>query len=182
MKRLSLLLAGGALAVSAQAVNWSTVSESPTGTIFSLDSSSIETSDISIIDKKPIENITVAIRKTYPVQKNPVQKSDAKDTKANNEDKLNETKLNETKLNEVKTNKDPIIHHSDQQLLISCKDASYYRRAYVDYAADDKVIKSWQSDKPILTTKDFIVTTPKTIGRTIVEQACKNYEQAKQSV
>lgn len=177
MKRLSLLLAGGALAVSAQAVNWSTVSESPTGTIFSLDSSSIETSDISIIDKKPIENITVAIRKTYPVQKNPVQKNDAKDTKANNE-----AKLNETKLNEVKTNKDPIIHHSDQQLLISCKDASYYRRAYVDYAADDKVIKSWQSDKPILTTKDFIVTTPKTIGRTIVEQACKNYEQAKQSV
>lgn len=172
MKRLSLLLAGGALAVSAQAVNWSKVSESPTGTIFSLDSSSIETSDISIIDKKPVENITVAIRKTYPVQK-----SDAKDTKANND-----TKINEIKVNEAKTNKDPIIHYSDQQLLISCKDASYYRRAYVDYAADDKVIKSWQSDKPILTTKDFIVTTPKTIGRTIVEQACKNYEQAKQAV
>jgi hypothetical protein len=157
MKRLSVLLAGGALAVSAHAVNWSKVSESPTGTIFSLDLNSIESSDISIIDEKPVENIMVSIRRTYPAQKTSGQKDEAKD------------------------NKDSMIHHSDQQLLISCKDASYYKRAYVNYGADDKVIKSWQTEKPILTTKDFTITNPKTIGRTIVEQACKNYEQAKQS-
>lgn len=162
MKRLSVLLAGGALAVSAHAVNWSKVSESPTGTIFSLDLSSIESSDISIIDDKPVENITVSIRKTYPVQQN-----ETKGTKTNRE---------------AKVNKDTMLHHSDQQLLISCKDTSYYTRAYVNYSIDNKVIKSWQSDKPILTTKDFTITGPKTIGRTIVEQACKNYEQAKQSV
>lgn len=157
MKRLSVLLAGGALAVSAHAVNWSKVSESPTGTIFSLDLNSIESSDISIIDEKPVENIMVSIRRTYPAQKTSGQKNETKDIK------------------------DSMIHHSDQQLLISCKDASYYKRAYVNYGADDKVIKSWQSEKPILTTKDFTITNSKTIGRTIVEQACKNYEQAKQS-
>lgn len=157
MKRLSVLLAGGALAVSAHAVNWSKVSESPTGTIFSLDLNSIESSDISIIDEKPVENIMASIRRTYPAQKTSGQKNETKDIK------------------------DSMIHHSDQQLLISCKDASYYKRAYVNYGADDKVIKSWQTEKPILTTKDFTITNPKTIGRTIVEQACKNYEQAKQS-
>lgn len=177
MKRLSVLLAGGALAVSAQAVNWSKVSESPTGTIFSLDLNSIETSDISIIDKKPVENITVAIRKNYSGQKTSVQKIDIKEAKANKDSSTSTPRLNETEIS-----KDASIHHSDQQLLISCKDASYYKRAYVDYGADEKVIKSWQSDKPILTTKDFTVTTPKTIGRIIVEQACKNYAQAKQSV
>ncbi|HAV48311.1 MAG TPA: hypothetical protein DCX43_09675, partial [Psychrobacter sp.] len=78
-----------------------------------------------------------------------------------------------------KTVKETSIHHSDQQWLISCKDASYYRRAYVNYAADDKVLKSWQSDKPILTTKDFKLTKPKTISRLLVEQACKSYQQAK---
>ena len=140
MKRLSVLLAGGALVVSAHAVNWSKVSESPTGTIFSLDLDSIEKSDISIIDEKRVENITVSIRRTYPVQKTPVQKSEDKETKVN---------------------KDTDIHHSDQQLLISCKDASYYQRAYVNYGAADKVLKSWQSDKPILTTKDFKITAPK---------------------
>ena len=42
-----------------------------------------------------------------------------------------------------------------------------------------KVLKSWQSDKPILTTKDFKLTKPKTISRLLVEQACKSYQQAK---
>lgn len=153
MKRLSVLLVGGALAVSAHAVNWSKISESETGSIFSLDVDSIESSDINIIDEKSVENITVSIRRMYPVQKN--------ETKADKESKENN------------------IHHSDQQLLISCKDASYYKRAYVNYDANDKVLKSWQSEKPILTTKDFKITTPKTIGRTIVEKACKSYEQVK---
>lgn len=156
MKRLSVLLASGALAVSAQAVNWSKLADSPTGSVFSLDLDSIESSDINIIDEKSVENITVSIRRTYPTQKKPAQK------------------------NEVQANKENNIHHSDQQLLISCKDSSYYRRAYVNYGADNKVIKSWQSKKPILTTKDFTITIPKTIGRTIVDQACKNHEQAKQ--
>lgn len=175
MKRLSVLLAGGALVVSAHAVNWSKVSESPTGTIFSLDLDSIEKSDISIIDEKRIENITVSIRRTYPSQKSTTQKSNAqKSTAQKSTGQKNEDK-------ETKVNKETNIHHSDQQLLISCKDASYYKRAYVNYGAENKVIKSWQSEKPILTTKDFKITTPKTIGRTMVEQACKNYEQAKQS-
>ena len=156
MKRLSVLLVGGALAVSAHAVNWSKISESDTGSIFSLDMDSIESSDINIIDEKSVENITVSIRRLYPVQKN--------ETKADKESKENN------------------IHHSDQQLLISCKDASYYKRAYVNYDANNKVLKSWQSEKPILTTKDFKITTPKTIGRTIVEQACKSYKQVKQAV
>ena len=159
MKRLSVLLVGGALAVSAHAVNWSKISESDTGSIFSLDMDSIESSDINIIDEKSVENITVSIRRLYPVQKN--------ETKADKESK---------------ESKESNIHHSDQQLLISCKDASYYRRAYVNYGAKDKVLKSWQSEKPILTTKDFKITTPKTIGRTIVEQACKSYKQVKQTV
>lgn len=158
MKRLSVLLASSALAVSAQAVNWTKLAESPTGSIFSLDLGSIESSDINIIDEKRAENITVSIRRTYPAQKTSAQKNEAKAPKENN------------------------IHHSDQQLLISCKDASYYRRAYVNYGTDSKVIKSWQSEKPILTTKDFTITTPNTIGRTVVDQACKNYEQAKQKV
>ena len=158
MKRLAVILAGSTLALSAHAVNWSKVSESQTGSTFSLDLDSIESSDINIIDEKSVENITVSIRRTYPTQKS-VTKNIAKGV--------------------TKESKEADIHHSDQQWLISCKDASYYRRAYVNYAADGKVIKSWQSEQPILTTKDFKVTTPKTISRLLVEQSCKNYEQAK---
>ncbi|WP_201590739.1 hypothetical protein [Psychrobacter fozii] len=159
MKRLSMLLVSGALAVSAHAVDWSKVSESQTGSIFSLDLESIEGSDINIIDEKDVENITVSIRRTYPTQTNEPKEDNAK------------------KDNAKKDN----IHHSDQQLLISCKDASYYRRAYVNYGAKDKVLASWQSEKPILTTKDFKTTTPNTVGRTLVEQACENYEQAEET-
>ena len=150
MKRLAVILASSTLAIGAHAVNWSKVTESQTGSIFSLDLDSIERSDINILDEKRVENITVSIRRTYPALKSTT--SDSKESG---------------------------IHHSDQQWLISCKDASYYRRAYVNYAADDKVLKSWQSDKPILTTKDFKLTKPKTISRLLVEQACKSYQQAK---
>ena len=150
MKRLAVILASSTLAIGAQAVNWSKVTESQTGSIFSLDLDSIERSDINILDEKRVENITVSIRRTYPALKSTT--SDSKESG---------------------------IHHSDQQWLISCKDASYYRRAYVYYTADDKVIKSWQSEKPLLTTKDFKITAPKTVSRILVEQACKNYEQAK---
>ena len=151
MKRLSILLAGSALAISAQAVNWVEVSESSSGSIFSIDLDSIESSDISIIDEKDVENITVSILRTYPKDKD-ADKDDSKEEKNS-------------------------IDHSEQQLLISCKDASYYRRAFVNYDAEGKVTKSWQSEKPILTTKDFKVTTPKTVGRTVIEQSCKDYEQ-----
>ena len=150
MKRLAVILASSTLAIGAHAVNWSKVTESQTGSIFSLDLDSIERSDINILDEKQVENITVSIRRTYPALKSTT--SDSKESG---------------------------IHHSDQQWLISCKDASYYRRAYVYYTADDKVIKSWQSEKPLLTTKDFKITAPKTVSRILVEQACKNYEQAK---
>ena len=150
MKRLAVILASSTLAIGAHAVNWSKVTESQTGSIFSLDLDSIERSDINILDEKRVENITVSIRRTYPALKSTT--SDSKESG---------------------------IHHSDQQWLISCKDASYYRRAYVYYTADDKVIKSWQSEKPLLTTKDFKITAPKTVSRLLVEQACKNYEQAK---
>ena len=165
MKRLAVILAGSTLALSAHAVNWSKVSESQTGSTFSLDLDSIESSDINIIDEKSVENITVSIRRTYPEPKNVTKDSKERDSKE--------------KESKDKVAKEKRIHHSDQQLLISCKDASYYRRAYVNYAADGKVIKSWQSEKPILTTNDFKVTTPKTISRLLVEQSCKNYEQAK---
>lgn len=150
MKRLAVILASSTLAISAQAVNWSTVAKSQTGSVFSVDLDSIERSDISIIDKKRVDNITVSIRRAYPAQKNV-----------------------------AKDNADRTLRHSDQQWLISCKDASYYRRAYVDYTDDDKVIKSWQSDKPILTTKDFKVTSPKTISRMLIEQSCQSHKQAK---
>ncbi|MFZ3075084.1 hypothetical protein [Psychrobacter glacincola] len=150
MKRLAVILASSTLAIGAHAVNWSKVTESQTGSIFSLDLDAIERSDINILDEKRVENITVSIRRTYPAPKSTT--SDSKESG---------------------------IHHSDQQWLISCKDASYYRRAYVYYTADDKVIKSWQSEKPLLTTKDFKITAPKTVSRMLVEQACKNYEQAK---
>ncbi|MFC6382233.1 hypothetical protein [Psychrobacter glacincola] len=150
MKRLAVVLASSTLAIGAHAVNWSKVTESQTGSIFSLDLDAIERSDINILDEKRVENITVSIRRTYPALKSTT--SDSKESG---------------------------IHHSDQQWLISCKDASYYRRAYVYYTADDKVIKSWQSEKPLLTTKDFKITAPKTVSRMLVEQACKNYEQAK---
>ena len=150
MKRLAVILASSTLAIGAHAVNWSKVTESQTGSIFSLDLDSIERSDINILDEKRVENITVSIRRTYPALKSTT--SDSKESG---------------------------IHHSDQQWLISCKDASYYRRAYVYYTTDDKVIKSWQSEKPLLTTKDFKITAPKTVSRILVEQACKNYEQAK---
>ena len=155
MKRLSVLLVGGVLAVSTHAVNWSKISESPTGSIFSLDLDSIESSDINIIDEKNVENITVSIRRTYPAQKD--------ETKVDTE------------------GKEKAIHHSDQQLLISCKDASYYKRAYVNYDANNKVLESWQSEKPILTTKDFKITKPKTISRMLIEQACKTYLTSKTS-
>ena len=150
MKRLAVILASSTLAIGAHAVNWSKVTESQTGSIFSLDLDAIERSDINILDEKRVENITVSIRRTYPAPKSTT--SDSKESG---------------------------IHHSDQQWLISCKDASYYRRAYVYYTADDKVIKSWQSEKPLLTTKDFKITAPKTVSRMLVEQACKNHEQAK---
>ena len=169
MKRLAVILASSTLAIGAHAVNWSKVTESQTGSIFSLDLDSIERSDIHIIDEKEVENITVSIRRTYPAPKD-----SAKDAKEN------EAKAKESKDKGAnKTVKETSIHHSDQQWLISCKDASYYQRAYVNYAADDKVLKSWQSDKPILTTKDFKLTKPKTISRLLVEQACKSYQQAK---
>ncbi|MBB3105742.1 hypothetical protein FHS24_000233 [Psychrobacter luti] len=164
MKRLAVILAGSTLAMSAHAVNWLEVSESQTGSIFSLDLDSIERSDIHIIDEKTVENITVSIRRTYPAPKTVVIKdSKEKDNKEGKEKQTKETDIN----------------HSDQQLLISCKDSSYYRRAYVNYAADDKVLKSWQSEKPILTTKDFKVTKPKTISRMLVEQACTSYQKDK---
>ena len=150
MKRLAVILASSTLAISAHAVNWSKVAESQSGSFFRLDLDSIERSDINILDEKQVDNITVSIRRTYPAPKSTT--SDSKESG---------------------------IHHSDQQWLVSCKDASYYRRAYVYYTADDKVIKSWQSKKPILTTKDFKITAPKTISRILVEQACKKYEQAK---
>ena len=150
MKRLAVILAGSTLAMSGYAANWLEISKSQTGSIFSLDLDSIERSDINILDEKRVENITVSIRRTYPALKSTT--SDSKESG---------------------------IHHSDQQWLISCKDASYYRRAYVYYTTDDKVIKSWQSEKPLLTTKDFKITAPKTVSRILVEQACKNYEQAK---
>ena len=166
MKRLAVILAGSTLALSAHAVNWSKVSESQTGSIFSLDLDSIERSDIHIIDEKEVENITVSIRRTYPAPKSVKENGEAKGSKDTTEEKQKDTKQTST-------------HHSDQQWLISCKDASYYQRAYVNYTADDKVLKSWQSDKPILTTKDFRLTKPKTISRLLIEQACKNYQQAK---
>lgn len=153
MRRLSVVLAGSALAISAHAVSWVEISETDSGSIFTLDSDSIESSDINIIDEHNVENISVSIRRTYPPQLQQTDKKDKKDKK------------------------ESYIHHSDQQLLISCKDASYYKRAYVNYGTDNKVIKSWQSDKPILTTKDFKVTMPKTIGRKIVEQICERYQQ-----
>lgn len=163
MKRLAVILASSTLAMGAQATNWSTVAESQTGSIFSVDLDSIERSDISIIDEKRVDNITVSIRRAYPKPKSVTKDSKEKDTMEGKDKVAKETR----------------IHHSDQQWLISCKDASYYRRAYVDYSADNKVLKSWQSDKPILTTKDFKVTTPKTISRVLIEESCKSYEQAK---
>ena len=164
MKRLAVILAGSTLAMSGYAANWLEVSKSQTGSIFSLDLDSIERSDIHIIDEKAVENITVSIRRTYPTPKTVVTK---------------DSKEKDSKEGTDKQTKEADIHHSDQQLLISCKDSSYYRRAYVNYAADDKVLKSWQSEKPILTTKDFKVTKPKTISRMLVEQACKSYQQDK---
>lgn len=149
MKRLSLLLVGFVVSINANAVEWTEVSKSSSGSTFSLDLDSIEHSDISIIDEKKVQNITVSMLITYPAQKG--------------------------------TGKEKTIHHSDQQLLIACKDASYYKRAYANYDANNKVIKSWQSEKPILTTKDFHITAPKTIGRMLVEKACKSYEQGKKS-
>jgi len=153
MRRLSVVLAGSALAISAHAVSWVEISETDSGSIFTLDSDSIESSDINIIDEHNVENISVSIRRTYPPQLQQTDKKGKKDKK------------------------ESYTHHSDQQLLISCKDASYYKRAYVNYGTDNKVIKSWQSDKPILTTKDFKVTMPKTIGRKVVEQTCERYQQ-----
>lgn len=164
MKRLAVILAGSTLAMSGYAANWLEVSKSQTGSIFSLDLDSIERSDIHIIDEKAVENITVSIRRTYPAPKTVV---------------IKDSKEKDSKEGKDKQPKETDIHHSDQQLLISCKDSSYYRRAYVNYAADDKVLKSWQSEKPILTTKDFKVTKPKTISRMLVEQACKSYQQDK---
>ena len=164
MKRLAVILAGSTLAMSGYAANWLEVSKSQTGSIFSLDLDSIERSDIHIIDEIAVENITVSIRRTYPIPKTVV---------------IKDSKEKDSKEGKDKQTKETDIHHSDQQLLISCKDSSYYRRAYVNYAADDKVLKSWQSEKPILTTKDFKVTKPKTISRMLVEQACKSYQQDK---
>ncbi|WP_296243794.1 MULTISPECIES: hypothetical protein [unclassified Psychrobacter] len=169
MKRLAVILAGSTLAMSAHAVNWLEISKSQTGSVFSLDLDSIERSDIHIIDEKAVENITVSIRRTYPAPKDM-----AKDSK---EKEIKDKESTDTAAN--KTMKETSIHHSDQQWLIACKDSSYYRRAYVNYASDDKVLKSWQSDKPILTTKDFKITKPKTISRLLIEQACKNYQQDK---
>src|SRR5699024_9432746 len=124
MKRLAVILAGSTLAMSGYAANWLEVSKSQTGSIFSLDVDSIERSDIHIIVEKEVENTTVAIRTNYTAPKD-----SAKD------DKENEAKAKESKDKGAnKTVKEPSIHHSDQQWLIACKDASYYQRAYVNYA------------------------------------------------
>lgn len=160
MKRLAMIVASSTLAIGAQAANWSTVAESQTGSIFSLDLDSIERSDINVLDEKQVDNVTVAIRRAYPTPKSVTKDSQEKESKE-------------------KQTKESDINHSDQQWLISCKDASYYRRAYVNYTADNKVIKSWQSDKTLLTSKDFKITSPKTVSRILIEQTCKNYEQAK---
>ena len=171
MKRLSMLLASSALMVSAHGVNWVEVSESSSGSIFSIDLDSIESSDINIIDEKDVENITVSMLRTYPTQQIKTEKTAVK------EKDIVKDKGAVTQKSDIEENS---IHRSDQQLLISCKDASYYKRAYVNYDADDKVLKSWQSEKPILTTKDFKVTAPKTVGRRLIEHTCELYEQDKQ--
>ena len=147
MKRLSVILASGTLAMSAQAVNWIELSKTNSGSVFSIDTESIESSDIQIIDEKSVDNVTVSIRITYPQSKSEGNKT--------------------------------VIAYCDQQLLLSCKDASYYKRAYVNYDSNDKVIKSWQSDKPILTSKDFKLTSPNTIARKIVDQTCKKPQSVK---
>ena len=175
MKQLSVLLASGALIVSAPAVstpvgNWSKLAESATGSIFSLDVDSIESSDINIIDEKRGKNITVSIRITYPTQKTDAQDNN---TQENNAQESNAQESN------AQTTKDHTLHHSYQQLLLSCKNTSYYRRAYVNYDTDNKVIKSWQSKKSILTTKDFTIASPKTMGRMIIDQACRDHESTK---
>ncbi|MDN6308069.1 hypothetical protein [Psychrobacter sp.] len=152
MKRLSVLLVSSALVFSAQAANWSKVSESRSGSVVSIDFDDIESSDIRIIDEKDVENIIVSIRRSYPSRQ------------------ANET-VNEKS-----------VHHRDQQLLISCKDLSYYTRANVDYTVNDEVINDWQSDKPILTSREFKITTPNTVGRTIVEESCNAYNQGKKEI
>src|SRR5690606_3451117 len=160
MKRLAVILAGSTLAMSGYAANWLEVSKSQTGSVFSLDVDSIERSDIHIIDEKEVENITVSIRRTYPAPKD-----SAKDAKEN------EAKAKESKDKGAnRTVEESSIHHSDQQWLISCKDASYDQRAYVNYAADDIVLESCHSDKPILTTRDVTLTKPKTGSRLLVHQ------------
>ena len=69
MKRLSVILASGTLAMSAQAVNWIELSKTNSGSVFSIDTESIESSDIQIIDEKSVDNVTVSIRITYPQSK-----------------------------------------------------------------------------------------------------------------
>jgi len=147
MKRLSMLLAGSALAMSASAVDWLDASESESGSSFSLDLDSIESSDIKVLDDYKGKYISVFINGTYSADNKYRQEHGA--------------------------------YYDNQQLLISCKDASYYRRAYVNYGPNNKAIKSWQSEKPILTSTDFKLTSPKTVGRTIIEQTCSYYKQAK---
>ena len=177
MKRLSMLLASSALMVSAHGVNWVEVSESSSGSIFSIDLDSIESSDINIIDEKDVENITVSMLRTYPAQQIKKEKTAVKDKDIVKDKGTVKDKAAVTEKSDIEENS---IHRSDQQLLISCKDASYYKRAYVNYDANDKVLKSWQSEKPILTTKDFKVTAPKTVGRRLIEHTCELYEQDKQ--
>ena len=67
MKRLSLLLVGSALAMSANAVNWLDASESDSGSSFSLDLDSIETSNIKVLDDYKGTYISVSINGNYPV-------------------------------------------------------------------------------------------------------------------
>lgn len=149
-RRLTIVLASGMLTISAHAANWLEISKIESGTLFSIDADSVEQADINIIDEQPINNITVSIRKTYP-------RADSQEI--------------------AKENIRNLIHHSDQQLLVSCSDASYYNRAYVNYNNANKVIASWQTENPILTSKDFKLTSPNTIGRKIVDQTCEIYEQ-----
>lgn len=63
-------------------------------------------------------------------------------------------------------------YYSKEQWIISCKNETYFIKAYVDYGFKDEVLNSWSSPKVHLSNSDFKYAFPETVASNNLSYAC----------